>query len=117
MTRRVDRVREAVQTLIAQLLVTQVNDPRIGLVTITAVRLSSDLRYARCYFSSPGDDASRRRTLRGLRSAVGFFRAQMARSLRLRAVPELEFEFDPSIEHSIRVSQLLQHDRQAGRRP
>lgn len=107
MTRRTDRVGEAIQALVADLLVREVKDPRIGLVTITAVRVSPDLRHARIFFSCLGDDEQRLRSLRGLRSAAGFVRSQVARQLNLRVAPEIVFEFDPSLAQAERLSRLL----------
>jgi ribosome-binding factor A len=107
MSRRTDRVGEAIQELVAGLLVREIKDPRIGLITITAVRVSPDLRHARIYFSTLGDDEQRTRSLRGLRSAAGFIRGQVARQLNLRVAPELVFEFDPSLEAAERLSRLL----------
>lgn len=107
MTRRTDRVGEAIQELVADLLVREIKDPRIGLVTVTAVRVSPDLRHARVYFSSLGDDAQRDRSLRGLRSAAGFVRSQVARRLNLRVAPEIVFEYDPSLAQADRLTRLL----------
>lgn len=107
MSRRTDRVGEAIQELVAGLLVREIKDPRIGLVTITAVRVSPDLRHARVYFSSLGDEEQRMRSLRGLRSAAGFMRGQIARQLNLRVAPEIAFEYDPSLAEAERLSQLL----------
>jgi len=107
MSRRTERVGEAVQALIAELLLREIKDPRIGLVTVTAVKVSPDLRHARVYFSCLGDAARRAETLRGLTSAAGFMRTQVARSLKLRVAPEIVFEFDPSLELSERISRLL----------
>jgi len=107
MSRRTDRVAEALQKLIADLLLREIKDPRIGLITVTGVRVSPDLRHARVYFSCLGDDAKRAESLRGLRSAAGFVRSQVARSLNLRVAPEIIFEFDPSLEQAERLSRLL----------
>ncbi|HSP98775.1 MAG TPA: 30S ribosome-binding factor RbfA [Candidatus Dormibacteraeota bacterium] len=107
MSRRTDRVGEAIQELVARLLLRDIKDPRIGLITITAARVSPDLRHARIYFSSLGDEEQRTRSLRGLRSAAGFIRGQIARQLNLRVAPEIVFEFDPSLEEAERLSRLL----------
>jgi ribosome-binding factor A len=107
MTRRTDRVADALQQLIAGLLLREIKDPRIGLVTITGVKISADLRHARVYFSCLGDDARRAQSLRGLTSAAGFIRSQVARQLNLRVAPEIVFEFDPSLEQAERMSRLL----------
>jgi ribosome-binding factor A len=107
MTRRTDRVAEALQGLVAELLLREIKDPRIGLVTVTGVKVSPDLRHARIFFSCLGDEAQREQSLRGLTSASGFVRSQVARKLNLRVAPEIVFEFDPSLEQAQRLSHLL----------
>lgn len=107
MTRRVDRVAEAVQETIAELLLREIKDPRIGMITLTGVRMSADLRHARVLFSTLADAPEREQSLRGLRSAAGFIRTQVARRLKLRVAPEIVFEFDPSLEQAERVARLL----------
>jgi ribosome-binding factor A len=107
MTRRTDRVADALQELIAGLLLREIKDPRIGLVTITGVKVSADLRHARVYFSCLGDETQRAQSLRGLNSASGFIRSQVARQLNLRVAPQIAFEFDASLEQAERLSRLL----------
>ncbi len=105
--RRADRVAESVRALVAELLIRDIKDPRIGMVTLTAVELSDDLRHGRVYFSCVGDEAARERSLNGLRSASGFIRAQVGRRLQLRYAPELTFVFDPTPEAVGRLASLL----------
>lgn len=107
MTRRADRVAEALQALVAELLLREIKDPRIGLVTITGVRIAPDLRNARIYFSRLGDESDRAQSLQGLTSAAGFIRSQVARRLNLRVAPQITFEFDPSLERAERMARLL----------
>ncbi len=107
MTRRTERVADTLREVIADLLLREIKDPRIGMVTITGVRVSADLRHARVFFSRMGDSAQRNQTLEGLRSASGFIRMQVARRLRLRVTPVVVFEFDPSLEEAERVTRLL----------
>ena len=107
MTRRSDRVAEALQELIADLLLREIKDPRIGLVTVTHVTISPDLRHARVFFSCLGDEAQRNQSLRGLRSAAGFVRSQVARRLNLRVAPEIVFALDPGPEQAERIARLL----------
>jgi len=107
MTRRTDRVADALQSLIAELLLREIKDPRIGLVTITGVRISPDLRHARVFFSTLGDADTHAQALAGLKSAAGYMRSQVARRLELRVTPQLDFEFDPSLEQAERLSRLL----------
>lgn len=107
MTRRTDRIADALQQAIAELLLREIKDPRIGMVTITAVRVSPDLRHARVFFSRLGEAADRARSQAGLQSASGFIRAQVTRMLGLRVAPEIVFEFDPGLENAERMSRLL----------
>jgi len=92
---------------IAEMLLRDINDPRVGLVTLTTVELTDDLKHAKVYFSCVGDQAEHQRSLQGLRSAAGFIRAQITRRLQLRYAPELSFVFDPSIEEAERLATLL----------
>ena len=110
MSRRVERVADAIQQLIAELLLREIKDPRIGMVTLTGVKLSADLRHARVWFSVIGDQARRDQSLAGLRSACGFIRSQVAHRLRLRSAPEIIFEFDPSLDQADRVARLLRSE-------
>jgi len=106
-TRRTDRVGDALQELVADLLLREIKDPRVGLVTVTGVKISPDLRHARVFFSCLGDEQQRAQMLQGLSSAAGFVRSQVARRLKLRVAPQIVFEFDPSLEQAERVSRLL----------
>jgi ribosome-binding factor A len=106
---RPERVAEAVRETIADLLLREIKDPRIGMVTLTAVRLSDDLRHAKIYFSCVGDIAGRTRSLNGLRSAAGFIKRQLTRRLALRYAPEITFVFDPTLEASEHLAGLLKH--------
>ena len=107
MTRRTDRVAEAIQEELAHLLVREIKDPRIGMITLTGVRVSPDLRHARVLFSVLGGAGRRDEALGGLQSAAGFIRAQLARRLNLRVAPQIVFEADTSLEEAERVSRLL----------
>ena len=109
--RRADRVAEAVREVIAELLLRDIKDPRIGMITLTSVEFSADLKHARVYFSCVGDNTARERSLSGLRSATGFIRSQVTRRLKLRYAPDLTFVFDPSLEVADRVATLLKDAR------
>ena len=110
MSRRVDRVADAIRAAVAEILLRELKDPRVGMVTITAVRISNDLRHAKVLFSVFGDVEQRAATLAGLRRAAGFIRRQLARRIELRVTPELSFEFDPGLEQSERLAQLLKDE-------
>jgi len=109
MSRRVARVAEALQETVAGLVQREIKDPRVGMVTITRVSVSPDLRNARVYFSRLGSKDERERSLEGLRSASGFIRSQVARRLQLRVAPEIRFELDDNPEYAARMADLLGH--------
>ncbi|GIW39991.1 MAG: ribosome-binding factor A [Candidatus Binatia bacterium] len=105
--RRADRVADAVRSALAEILLKEAKDPRIGFVTLTEVRMSDDLRHARVYFSVLGDEEARRRSLEGLESAAPFLRREVGRRLRLRFAPEIVFRFDPRPTEAEHVARLL----------
>lgn len=111
MSRRVERVAEALQETVAELVQRELKDPRVGMVTITRVSISPDLRHARVFFSSLGDAAQRQKSLEGLRSAAGFIRSQIARRLQLRVAPEIRFEIDDNIEYAAEMLHRLSANR------
>jgi len=108
--RRADRVGDQVRAAIAELLLRELKDPRIGMVTLTAVEMTDDLRLARVYFSTVGDETARARSLAGLRSAAGFIRREVGHRLQLRFAPEIVFRLDPGPERAQRLTELL-HDQ------
>ena len=104
---RMRRVNEAVREVLSARLSQGLKDPRIGFVTLTAVETSPDLRHARVFVSVLGDDAERERTLAGLASSHGVLQAAIARELRLKRTPTLEFLYDESIDRGMRITELL----------
>ncbi|HEX7407173.1 MAG TPA: 30S ribosome-binding factor RbfA [Candidatus Binatia bacterium] len=105
--RRAERVGEAVREVIADMLLRDIKDPRVGMITLTVVELTDDLKHGKVYFSCVGDEAARQRSLDGLRSAAGFIRAQVTRRLKLRHAPGFTFLFDPTLEVASRLASLL----------
>jgi ribosome-binding factor A len=107
-SRRPDQVAETVRQVVTDALVRgEVRDPRVGLVTVTDVRVTNDLGHARVLVAVPGEEADRLRAIEGLRSAAGFLRSKAARTLSTRIVPELHFELDRGIENAARIDALL----------
>ncbi|MEN3340928.1 MAG: ribosome-binding factor [Actinomycetota bacterium] len=100
------RVNEAVRQVLAEAL-PELQDPRIGLVTVTGVVTAPDLRQATVYVSVLGSARKREATLAGLAAAHGVLQARLARELRLKRTPQLTFEYDPSVERGVRMTQLI----------
>ncbi len=106
MTERMRRVNEAVREVLSE-AVGELKDPRIGFVTVTAVETSPDLRHARVFVSVLGPEQERDTTLAGLAAAHGVLQSRIATELRLKRTPQLAFEYDPTVERGLRVSQLI----------
>ncbi|MEA2364969.1 MAG: ribosome-binding factor [Thermoleophilaceae bacterium] len=104
------RVNEAVREVVSARLAEGLRDPRIGFVTVTSVDTSSDLRQARVYVSVLGDEEERAATMAGLRSAHGVLQQAVAREVRMKNTPTLEFIFDESIDRGMRITELLDDD-------
>ena len=105
---RPECVADLVRTEISDLLRRSVNDPGVGFVTITRVRVTSDLQHARVFFTTLGDEDRRQQSNRALERATPFLRRQIGRRLTLKRTPVITFHFDESIEHQARVEQLLE---------
>ena len=100
------RVNEAVREVISE-GVGELKDPRVGFVTVTGVQTSADLRQATVFVSVLGTESKREKTLAGLAAAHGVLQARLARELRLKRTPQLTFEYDPTVERGVRMTQLI----------
>jgi ribosome-binding factor A len=110
---RMRRVDEAVRAVLSNAITSDLKDPRVGFVTVTGVKTSSDLRHAVVYVSVLGDEPTRAESIEGLRSAHGFLQRRVASELTLRHTPTLTFEYDPSVDRGMRISELLDSQGQA----
>jgi ribosome-binding factor A len=106
MTERMRRVDEVLKEVLSEAIPT-LKDPRIGFVTVTGVRTTADLKEATVYVSVLGGESKLRKTLEGLEAARGLLQARVNRELRLRRTPQLTFEYDPSVERGVRMTQLI----------
>jgi ribosome-binding factor A len=111
MTQRTERVAEEFREVLAE-EIPRLKDPRVGFVTVTAVEVTADLRRATVFYTAMGDDAARRRTRAGLRSARGHLRGVLGHEVRLKFLPELEFQEDHTAETAERVDRLLEEIRE-----
>jgi ribosome-binding factor A len=111
--RRPDRVAAAIREEIATFLAEGAKDPRIvGLVTVTSVEVSRDLRHAKVFVSVMGSDAERASTMEGLAGVAPVLRGPIGRALRLRLAPEIAFRLDESIARAARIETLLEQIKQ-----
>ncbi len=95
------------QSELSDLLRREMQDPRLGFVTITDVSVSPDLRNARINVSCYGDDAAQKESLRALRGAAGFLRSEVGKRVRLRTIPQLGFQLDHSMAQAEEVQRTL----------
>jgi ribosome-binding factor A len=102
------RVDEAVREVLGDAVTQDLKDPRVGFVTVTEVRTSADLRHARVFVSVFGTDDEKAATLEGLASAHGILQARIARELRMKRTPALEFALDDTAEKAARLEALIE---------
>jgi len=106
-TKRTKRVANLIKEILGDLLV-HLKDPRLGLLTITSVRVSSDLENAKVYYSTIETKGQKREeSIKGLESAAGFLQRELGKELELKKTPKMEFIYDSGIEEGIRISQLI----------
>lgn len=104
---RQKRVADRLQQEISALLQTEMNDPRLALVTVTVVNVDRELEHANVFVSTVGDDERRKQVLTVLEGARGFIRREVSRRVQLRRAPELHFHWDPSPDRVEHVGRLL----------
>lgn len=105
--KRSDRLGDLIQREISDILHRQIKDPRVGFCTIIRVDVSDDLRHAKVRVSPMGNESQQKDTLAGLKSATGFIRREIGHRVALRHTPEIVFVLDKSVDHSIRIAQLI----------
>ncbi len=121
MTRRASprnaRLEEAIRATLAELLLLEVNDPRLDGVTISTVKLSGDRSLARVYFSVLGDTERERQAADAFSAAGAFLRRELGHRMRLRMVPELHFARDTSYEYGDHMERVFERMREEGQLP
>ncbi|AVP36926.1 30S ribosome-binding factor RbfA [Staphylococcus felis] len=108
MNMRAERVGEQMKQELMDIINNKLKDPRVGFLTITEVQPTNDLSLAKVYFTVLGNDKERENTFKGLEKATGFLKTEIAQRMRLRIVPDLQFEYDESIDYGNRIERLIQ---------
>lgn len=108
MSVRTEQIRSLLRVEISDIIRRNLNDPRIGFVTVTDAEVSADLRHAKIFVSVMGSDEEKKNSLDALRSAAGVIRAEFGHRARMKTIPELTFMIDASIEHGARIFELLE---------
>ena len=101
------RVADQVQRELAEIIRTELKDPRVAMITLTGVEVSVDYAHAKVYYTLLGDAEQRTHTDAGLKQAAGFLRSQLARRIKLHSIPQLHFIYDASVERGFELSRLI----------
>ncbi len=102
-----EKVQELMKQELSKIILQDIKDPRVGFVTVTKVRVTSDLRSARIFVSLMGDEAQMKDCWRGLERSLPFLRREIGRRVRLRYTPALSLELDKSLSYSAHIQELL----------
>jgi ribosome-binding factor A len=113
--RRPERLAEQIKEEVSLIIAGEVEDPRVGFVTVTDAKLTPDLRYAKIYVSVLGSEAEVKESLAALKHAAGFIRTQLGAMLRMRRTPELHFVYDETTETAARIEELLSEEVEKAR--
>lgn len=107
MSRRTEQIGDEIQRVLGEVILNEVKDPRVGFVTVTGVTVTPDLTRANVRLSIMGDDNQRKETMQALQRAKGFLRHRVGDEITLRIVPELVLHLDTSLDHAMRIGQIL----------
>ena len=109
MSRRTEQIGDEIQRILGEVIQNEVKDPRVGFVTVTGVTVTTDLSRANVRLSVLGEAGERKETMRALERARGFLRRRVGEEITLRTVPEIVLHLDTSLDHAMRISELI-HD-------
>lgn len=109
---RLEKIQEFIKQEVSKIILTDLKDPRIGFVTVTRVEVTGDLRQAKVLISLLGSDEQKALTWQALTKSLGFIRTEVGRRLKIRHSPELMFQLDESLDHSVHIQKLLDKIRQ-----
>ncbi|MBI3599296.1 MAG: 30S ribosome-binding factor RbfA [Nitrospinae bacterium] len=105
--KRSDRVGGVILEEISRMIMRELKDPRIGFTTLTRIELSDDIRNAKVFVSVMGGETEKKNTMKALESASGFIKRELWKNLRLKNIPDIIFKLDTSMEHSEKISRIL----------
>jgi len=98
---------DEIKKILSKIILKEIRDPKLELTTVTEVRLSDDLKYAKVYISIMGDEKDREKGLKILNNALKFIRKELASEINMRFVPEISFVLDESLERAFRINKIL----------
>ena len=114
-SKRSEQIEKSLIREINNIIYRKINDPRIKFVTITRIKVSSDLKYADIFVTIFNDKAQQKKALKGLKNATKFIRGELGKDLKLRYVPNIEFKIDEDLEHQYKLLKIIVeiHDQQS----
>jgi ribosome-binding factor A len=101
------RVADQIQRELAEIIRTELKDPRVAMITLTGVEVTADYSHAKVFYTLMGSAEQRAETEVGLKQAGGFLRSQIARRIKLHSIPQLHFVYDASVERGFELSRLI----------
>jgi ribosome-binding factor A len=101
------RVADQIQRELAEIIRTELKDPRVAMITLTGVEVTADYAHAKVFYTLMGSAEQRAETETGLKQAGGFLRSQIARRIKLHSIPQLHFVYDASVERGFELSRLI----------
>ncbi len=101
------RVADQIQRELADLIDHEIKDPRVGMITLTGVEVDRDYAYAKVFYTTLGSKEDNFLVEKGLDRAKGFLRSSLSHRMKLRAIPQLQFVYDESVERGVRLSNLI----------
>ena len=105
--RRPSRLGDLIRQEVSRLLLMEAKDPRIGMVTITDVEVSNDIKRAKIFYNVTGDKSEREKTQKGLESASGYIRSTLANRLTIKRMPEISFVYDETLDYGEKIDKIL----------
>lgn len=104
---RSERVSGLLHEVLSDVLTKEIRDPRLEMTTITAIKMSGDLKHAKVYFTTSGSPEARNKAMDGFKSAAGYLKKKLAGQLGLRYMPALEFYYDESLDYGAHIDHVL----------
>ena len=111
------RVADQIQRELAEIIRSELKDPRVATITLTGVEVTADYSHAKVFYTLMGNAEQRAETESGLKQAAGFLRSQIARRIKLHSIPQLHFVYDASVERGFELSRLIDEAVASGKEP
>ncbi|HOW02606.1 MAG: 30S ribosome-binding factor RbfA [Caldisericia bacterium] len=108
MNRKKDRLEHTIRTIISDIFLKEISDPRIGFITVSSCELSSDLKHAKIFVSIYGDEKEKEKGMKGVKSATKYIQELLSKRIRVKNIPLIEFVLDESIEKGIKLTKLIE---------